>query len=511
MARGATLRNPSPPAAPAPKDAAAASTRPWWILGPRADWLLIVGSPILVIAAITVARSIWSGVAISSFVMVWAIGHHLPGMMRAYGDPALFRRFRVRFLLAPMILMAACSFAFLTGVTSGLIAIAAVWGWWHYLMQAYGFARIYDSKVGSFAATTRWLDQAMCLAWFSAAVVLNDNALYGFVEHFYNAGVVMPSVGFFAGLRMLVRSATAAITALFFANMYLRWRAGERPSWTKVVLMATTFGCFWYSAATVTNIVVAYAFFELFHDIQYLTIVWAFNRSRAAKDTSLRGFTPWLFQPRVAFVLVYLALIFGYGSLKYGSTLVTQDQLQRVLAAVFLTSTLLHYYFDGFIWKLREKDNQQSLDLNRADTPLRQLLMPIALRHGLLWMLFLVPFGYLAVSQVSDAMRRHALDDRARLELRLAESQGLAAVLPGSFRAQYNVGLACEYLGDLPAARAAYEATLGCCPDFGPAQQGLQRVAAGPSSPSPNSPAAGSALPIPGVSSPALVNPAESW
>ena len=113
----------------------------WWIVGPRADLLLIVGSPILVIAAISLARGIWSGAAISSFVMVWAIGHHLPGMMRAYGDPGLFRRFRWRFILAPLILLGASLFAFRTGVNSGLISIAAVWGWWHYLMQAYGGAK----------------------------------------------------------------------------------------------------------------------------------------------------------------------------------------------------------------------------------------------------------------------------------------------------------------------------------------------------------------------------------
>jgi hypothetical protein len=511
MAQGAAVQRPSS-TAQTPVNATSTTARRWWILGPRADLLLIVGSPILVIAAITLARNIWSGAAISAFVMVWAIGHHLPGMMRAYGDPALFRRFRVRFLIAPLVLLAACTFAFVTGVRSGVIAIAAIWGWWHYLMQAYGFARIYDSKVGSFAAPTRWLDQAMCLTWFSAAVVLNDNALYGFIEHFYNAGLAVPSASVLGTLRSVVGASTAAITVSFFLNMSLRWRAGEQPSWTKVALMATTFGCFWYSAATVTNIVVAYAFFELFHDIQYLTIVWAFNRGRAEKDKSLRGFTPWLFQARVLFIGLYLLMIFGYGSLKYGSTLVTQDQLQRVLAAVFLTSTLLHYYFDGFIWKLREKENQHSLSIARGDVTLHRRLFPPRLRHAMLWLLFLVPFGYLAVSQVQDGMRRHQLDEQARLELRLAESQQLADALPKSFRAHFTLGLAREYLGDIAGAIVAYQSTLDCCPDYGPASEGLQRAYArqrvassGLSEPQQPAP------PSPGISSPALVNPAEAW
>ena len=94
--------------------------------------LLIIGTPMIIFIVFLLANQLWSPAAVSSFVMVWAIGHHLPGMMRAYGDPELFRRFWIRFLLAPMFLLAVSSFAFITGVKSGLLTIAAIWGWWHY-------------------------------------------------------------------------------------------------------------------------------------------------------------------------------------------------------------------------------------------------------------------------------------------------------------------------------------------------------------------------------------------
>src|SRR5690606_29389863 len=89
----------APAAHPAPRSA--------WIVGPWADAMLIIASPLLVIALLTAARGVWSPAIVSGFVMTWAIGHHLPGMMRAYGDPALFRRFRWRFILAPILLLAA--------------------------------------------------------------------------------------------------------------------------------------------------------------------------------------------------------------------------------------------------------------------------------------------------------------------------------------------------------------------------------------------------------------------
>ena len=77
-----------------------------------------------------------------------AMGHHLPGMLRAYGDRELFRRFRTRFLLAPLILLGVCAAVFAFYDLDGLILVAVLWATWHAWMQVYGFLRIYDSKTG---------------------------------------------------------------------------------------------------------------------------------------------------------------------------------------------------------------------------------------------------------------------------------------------------------------------------------------------------------------------------
>ena len=93
------------------------------------------------------------------------MGHHLPGMIRAYGDRALFQRFKWRFILAPIFLILVCA-AFSIWDLKGIVLVAFVWGVWHGMMQTYGFCRIYDAKTGSFAAFTRRLDFAVCAIWF---------------------------------------------------------------------------------------------------------------------------------------------------------------------------------------------------------------------------------------------------------------------------------------------------------------------------------------------------------
>src|SRR3954447_10638441 len=80
-----------------------------WILNRWRDLLLFVGTPALLIPIFTAAQRRWSAQDIFLFVGAFgAMGHHLPGMIRAYGDRALFDRFKVRFIVAPIAILVVC-------------------------------------------------------------------------------------------------------------------------------------------------------------------------------------------------------------------------------------------------------------------------------------------------------------------------------------------------------------------------------------------------------------------
>src|SRR3954466_3654752 len=144
-----------------------------WILSSWRDLLLYVLTPLLLVPVFMLAQSRWSAEDIYLFVAAFgAMGHHLPGMIRAYGDRALFERFRSRFILAPIFLLSVCV-AFTWWDLKGIILIVFFWGVWHGMMQTYGFCRIFEAKTGSFAALTRRLDFAVCAVWFATAVLLS--------------------------------------------------------------------------------------------------------------------------------------------------------------------------------------------------------------------------------------------------------------------------------------------------------------------------------------------------
>ena len=115
----------------APPEPATASRPKLWILSSWRDLVLYVGTPLLLIPAFALAQAKWSPQDIYLFVAAFgAMGHHLPGMIRAYGDRALFERFKWRFIFAPLFLLVSCV-AFFWWDLKGILLIVFFWGVWH--------------------------------------------------------------------------------------------------------------------------------------------------------------------------------------------------------------------------------------------------------------------------------------------------------------------------------------------------------------------------------------------
>src|SRR5262245_18871441 len=80
-----------------------------WILGRMQDLLVFIATPVMiVVAAIGLSAGIASKDVQYLVAAFGAMGHNLPGLLRAYGDRALFRRFRTRFVVAPILIGGAC-------------------------------------------------------------------------------------------------------------------------------------------------------------------------------------------------------------------------------------------------------------------------------------------------------------------------------------------------------------------------------------------------------------------
>jgi Tfp pilus assembly protein PilF len=421
-----------------------------WILDGWRDLILYVGTPLLLVPMFALAQARWSAQDIYLFVAAFgAMGHHLPGMIRAYGDRALFERFRWRFIIAPIFLLVTCV-TFYWWDAKGIVLIVFLWGVWHGMMQTYGFCRIYDAKIGSFLSLTRRVDFATCAIWFATAMVLSPSRMTDALEGFYGSGVPSISPATIHALQQILFAAAIAISVFCVANFVWMWVAGKRQSPVKLALLVTSIGFWWYCNNGVTNILAGIALFEVFHDVQYLSLVWIYNRNRVEKDSSIGGFMRFVFRRSGSLVGLYIGLIFAYGSIGYLNSHIGMDTVKKVLTGVVAASGLLHFYYDGFIWKVREKSTRQSLGLagGTADVSLGGLL-PGWVWHGAKWAVaFVIPLTAMWLGQIRSSSPE------------IDQMSWVAHDLPNSARAHYNYGAALQKLGRLDEAEREYNTAL---------------------------------------------------
>ena len=86
----------------------------FWIFGPLEDAAFVLLTPLPILLAFTAARSTGTMNILIAFGLALAMAHYFPGILRAYGDRALFNRFRIRLILAPLFLISVTTcFAYL--------------------------------------------------------------------------------------------------------------------------------------------------------------------------------------------------------------------------------------------------------------------------------------------------------------------------------------------------------------------------------------------------------------
>lgn len=427
-----------------------------WILGSVQDLGLLILTPILLlIAAFGLRQFVESRTLQYGVIAFGSLGHNLPGMLRAYGDRALFHRFRVRFVLAPLA-FAGASIAFALQGSSGLALIAYGWAIWHALMQAYGFARIYDARLGITSPYAARLDLALTLVWFLGGVVFSDARLFRIQSLVVELGGSPISHDGLLLVRNLVLVVLALVTAAYLWQQVASWRAGRPISWQKNLLHVSSIAFWWYVQVSVADVLLGLVLFEVFHDVQYLTIVWVFNRKRVESGQEVGAFTRFLFRRSWSTIGLYLGLVFAYGGILPATSGLQSSPVWQLILLVFVqTSALLHYYYDGFLWKIRESSTQRALGIEsragRGDG--------VVTWHGVKWLFLAVPTAGLLLLGVRPVS--------------LEAAEALAVSTPASAEAQHKLGLQRFAAGRSGDALPALERALSICPGDALVEQDL--------------------------------------
>jgi Flp pilus assembly protein TadD len=206
---------------------------------------------------------------------------------------------------------------------------------------------------------------------------------------------------------------------------------------------------------------VGIALFEVFHDVQYLAIVWIYNRARVERDQTIGGFMRFVFRRSGALIGVYVGLVMAYGAIGLTQSAISAESIRHGLIGIVTASALLHFYYDGFIWKVRETQTRKMLGIEGAgaNALASPRLLPAWIRHGLRWAVLVVPFGALCAAQLVG-----------RVVPLLERTEKVAEVLPQDPKAQLNYGKALHEAGRIEEAIRKYEFAIARDPSLAEAE-----------------------------------------
>jgi Flp pilus assembly protein TadD len=255
--------------------------------------------------------------------------------------------------------------------------------------------------------------------------------------------------------------ALIAVTALFLWRQWKDWHTAGVFSPIKITLLVSSIAFWWYCNNGVQNILVGIALFEVFHDVQYLAIVWIYNRMRVERDDSIRGFMRFVFRRSGSLIGVYVGLVLAYGSIALTTSGVSVEAIKHILIGVVTASALLHFYYDGFIWKVRETQTRAMLGIDGSGVATLPAPRgwPPWVRHGLRWAVLAIPVAALCAAQLGG-----------RVVPALERTEKVAEILPRDAQAQLNYGKALHETGRVKEAIEKYQYALRRNPQLAEAE-----------------------------------------
>ena len=245
-----------------------------------------------------------------------------------------------------------------------VLVITGAWNVWHTLMQRHGIARIYAAKAGGGLQQRAHARRDLALLWSCVALTAVVTPMFraetfaGIANARRVLDVAEPILGGWPG--QLLLALVLAVTLVCATRWFIHERQAELERGARVPRLN-----FLLSTAALLLVlvvhgpIVGYLCFGVAHAVEYVFFFHVFGHKKFARrpreQTSLAQrllARPTLFGPMLALLLV--AVFFALA-----------DYRKSEPYLVYYTATsLLHFLYDGWIWKVRKPEVSKPLGLS---------------------------------------------------------------------------------------------------------------------------------------------------
>ena len=234
-------------------------------------------------------------------------------------------------------------------VATGVVVLLGAWNIWHTLMQRHGLSRAYAVSLSPTLAPHAHGRRELAVLW-SATVTVALGIMRFQTDTFFG-----PAKKVWQSLPLVVRSdptllnVLLAVSSLVTAVFVWRWWQTERRAevpllwrWPRASMLASTVGLL--LVLLLAGPIVGYIVFGFAHAVEYILFAHAFSARQAQRGTIAPG--PRLLAGPVALTVVCGAFLLAFIAAR-------QVWNTRLFVAYFTATSLLHYVYDGLIWRRR--------------------------------------------------------------------------------------------------------------------------------------------------------------
>lgn len=330
--------------------------------GPRFDFLLFWGVPLLALLATLawwgVARQLPPATADRTLGVLFGLtalltyAHLVAVVPRAYLNAEVFESNRRRLTIVPVLLIVGL-LAHPAILVVGTV-IAVFWDVHHSAMQTFGLSRIYDMKAGNDPHLLRATDLRLNWALYVGPLIAGASLMYhvaslgglGTVGLTQLAAIPGLFTGHLGAISIAVVAALLAVLIWSAVDYARAMRAGYRLPAHKLALIGVT-GLVSIVAWGFLPPLIALAAINIFHAIQYFGLVWLKEGGRMSAFAGGKGVPQRRRVALIAFLLACAIVALGYCH-------AADTGLGWVLAP-FIACSLLHFWFDSFVWSVRRR------------------------------------------------------------------------------------------------------------------------------------------------------------
>ena len=321
-----------------------------WLRNPQFDFTLIVvvaGWALAAGAAVVVEPSLFWPIL---FLDVWLLGytHVVSTFTRLAFDRESFHQHRLLLIPLPVI-VAVFTIAIALLVGEWFVATVYLYAqWFHYTRQSYGISRMYLRKAGSVPASRDWVLDG----------VIYGLPLWGILSRSHqqpDSFLSLPVYTFPVPSALLyVVGTLATASVILWAAREMRVFGRRRADAPHSAYVASHVAIFSAGYLLIADINTGWLVLNIWHNLQYVLIVWMFNANRFGKGVDpQRRFLSTISQPRN--VLLYAFVCWAIGSTLYFNIdivlgLFSKSVLPLSLLA-YMTINFHHYVVDAIIWR----------------------------------------------------------------------------------------------------------------------------------------------------------------